>query len=60
MTSATFASREKSSRLSMNFFASFSPPLMSNVKMDPAPLGKYFLYSALVGWSPATRWRYSV
>ena len=25
-------------------FASFSPPLMSKVKMEPAPLGKYLLY----------------
>ena len=43
LTSATFASSEKSSRLSMNFYASFAPPLISNVKIEPPPLGKYFL-----------------
>ena len=42
LTSATFASREKSSRLSMNFFAFSSSPSISKVKMDPAPSGKYF------------------
>ena len=34
-TSATFASREKSSRLSINFCASAAPPLISNVKIEP-------------------------
>lgn len=43
LTSATFASSENSSRLSMNFFASSSVPSMSKVKIDPAPFGKYLL-----------------
>ena len=42
-TSATFASKEKSSRLSINFFAASAPPLISKVKMEPPPFGKYFL-----------------
>ena len=41
-TSATFASREKISRLSMNRKAASLPPFISKVKMDPPPLGKYF------------------
>ena len=32
------------SSASIKAFASFSPPLMSKVKMEPAPLGKYLLY----------------
>jgi hypothetical protein len=43
LTSATFASSEKISRLSINFLASSAPPLISNVKIDAPPLGKYFL-----------------
>jgi len=45
-TSATFASRENNSRLSMKSFAFFSSPLISNVKIEPPPFGKYFLYNA--------------
>ena len=40
-TSATFARSEKSSRLSVNFFAVSALPFISNVKIDAAPLGKY-------------------
>ena len=43
LTSATFARSENNSRLSMNFCASAAPPLISNVKIEPPPLGKYFL-----------------
>ena len=39
--SATFASSENIFRLSVNFRASASVPLMSKVKIDPAPFGKY-------------------
>ena len=46
LTSATFASRENNSRLSMKSFAFFSSPLISNVKIEPPPFGKYFAYSA--------------
>ena len=42
LTSATFASNEKMERLSMNFQASSFPPLMSKVKMEAPPCGKYF------------------
>ena len=45
-TSATLASREKIFSESINFHASFSVPLISNVKMEAAPLGKYFWYNA--------------
>ena len=41
LTSATLASSEKTSRLSMNLKASSRPPLMSKVKIEPHPLGKY-------------------
>jgi len=40
-TSATFASKEKSSNDSVNFFAVLASPFISNVKMDAAPFGKY-------------------
>ena len=46
LTSATLARSENNSRLSMNSCASFAPPLISNVKIDPPPFGKYFLYNA--------------
>ena len=46
LTSATFASRENSSRLSMKSLAVCASPLISNVKIDPPPFGKYFAYSA--------------
>ena len=36
------ASREKIFRLSMNLWASAWPPLISKVKMEPPPFGKYF------------------
>ena len=42
-TSATFARRENTLRLSMNFLASSSVPLISNVKIEPPPFGKYLL-----------------
>ena len=42
LTSATLASREKIFRLSMNLWASAWPPLISKVKMEPPPFGKYF------------------
>lgn len=41
-TSATLASRENSSRLSIKSFAFCASPLISNVKIDPPPFGKYF------------------
>ena len=41
-TSATLARRLKTLRWSMNFFAASAPPLISNVKMEMPPLGKYF------------------
>ena len=31
----------------MNTRAASLPPLMSKVKMEPPPFGKYFLYSSL-------------
>ena len=37
LTSATFASSENSSRLSVNFRAVSAPPLMSEVKIDAPP-----------------------
>ena len=43
-TSATFASREKIARLSINFCAVLASPLISNVKIEPPPFGRYFLY----------------
>ena len=43
------AKSENISRLSMNFHASSLPPLISNVKIDPPPFGKYFSYSAWSG-----------
>ena len=42
LTSATLASRENISRWSIKWCASVRPPWISNVKMEPAPLGKYF------------------
>lgn len=42
-TSATFARSENTLRLSMNFLASSSVPLISNVKIEPPPFGKYLL-----------------
>ena len=42
LTSATLASRENISRWSMKRCASVRLPWISNVKMEPAPLGKYF------------------
>ncbi len=41
LTSATFARSENTLRLSMNFCASSDVPLISNVKIEPAPFGKY-------------------
>ena len=46
LTSATFANREKSCRLSMNLWASACPPLISKVNIEAPPFGKYFSYSA--------------
>ena len=43
LTSATFARSEKSSKLSIKSFAYCASPLISNVKIDPPPFGKYFL-----------------
>ena len=48
-TSATLARSENILRWSMKAHASFSPPLMSKVKMLPAPLGYSFLYSSWSG-----------
>ena len=48
-TSATFASREKMARLSINVWAVFASPLISKVKIEPPPLGRYFLYNAWLG-----------
>ena len=41
LTSATFARSENISSLSINSWASFTPPLMSNVKILAPPFGKY-------------------
>ena len=41
--------REKIGRLSMNFFAVSASPLISKVKIEPPPWGRYFSYSACVG-----------
>ena len=51
LTSATFASREKIWSLSMNLNAASLPPLMSKVKMEAPPFGKYFSYRAWSGCS---------
>ena len=56
LTSATLANNEKISRWSINWCASFSPPLILNVKIDPPPLGKYFSYNAWSGWSGNDGW----
>ena len=53
-TSATLASRENSSRLSMKSFAFCASPLISKVKMEPPPFGKYFAYSACCSGSSDT------
>jgi hypothetical protein len=45
LTSATFARSENNSRLSINFCAVFASPLISNVNIEPPPLGKYSLYN---------------
>ena len=55
-TSATFASREKISRRSINRWASAWPPLISKVKMDAPPWGKYFSYRAWSGWLGREGW----
>ena len=47
-TSATFASREKIFRLSMNLKASSRPPLMSKVKMDAAAVGEILLVQGVI------------
>ena len=54
LTSATFARSENISRLSMNFLAVSASPLISNVKIEPPPLGKYFLYSLCCSGSVET------
>ena len=41
--SATFAKFEKISKLSITLRAASSPPTTSNEKIDPLPLGRYFL-----------------
>ena len=48
LTSATLARSENNSRLSMNFCAWAAPPLISNVKIEPPPLGKYLKDQPLV------------
>ena len=45
-TSATFANKENNSRLSIKSFAFWASPLISNVKIEPPPFGKYFAYSS--------------
>ena len=56
LTSATFASSEKMRSLSMNACASAAPPLISNVKMEPPPRGKYFSYSGRYPFSGKEGW----
>ena len=51
LTSATFASNENIFNLSINSWASLAPPFISNVNIEPAPFGKYFLYNS---WSLAS------
>ena len=51
LTSATLASREKMRSRSMKALASAAPPMTSKEKMEPPPLGKYFLYRAWLGLS---------
>ena len=56
LTSATLASNEKISNLSINSWASFTPPLISKVKIEPAPFGKYSLYNLLYLLSSNAGW----
>ena len=42
--SATLASKENNWSLSIKSWASFAVPLISNVKIEPPSLGKYFWY----------------
>ena len=53
-TSATFASSENNSKWSIKSFAFCASPLISNVKIDPPPLGKYFLYNSCCSGSSDT------
>ena len=56
LTSATLAKRENISRLSMKRNASSRPPLISKVKMEPAPFGKYVSYSLWSGCPGNAGW----
>mgnify|MGYP006883372695 CR=1 FL=1 len=57
LTSATLASNENNSRLSMKSFAFWASPLISKVNIEPAPFGKYFLYnSCCLGSSVIDGW----
>ena len=57
LTSATFANNENNWRLSIKSLAFLSSPFISNVKIDPPPLGKYFLYnSCCTGSSDTDGW----
>ena len=55
-TSATFASKENISNASIHLWASFWPPLISKVKIEAPPLGKYVSYKAWSGWSGREGW----
>ena len=47
-TSATFANKENSSRLSIKSFAFCASPRISKVKIEPPPFGKYFFFQLLL------------
>jgi hypothetical protein len=49
-TSATLASKENISKRSINSVASLAPPLISKVKIEPPPFGKYLflLYDIII------------
>ena len=49
LTSATLARSENIFKWSINFHAASCPPLISNVKIEPPPLGKYFWYIFVAG-----------
>ena len=55
-TSATLASSENSFKLSVNFFAVSASPLISKVKIEPAPCGKYRSYSCFAAPVASDGW----
>ena len=62
-TSATLANKENNSRLSIKSLAFCASPLISNEKIEPPPLGKYYLYNSCclgsvetLGWDTLSTW----